>query len=602
MQQLQDFLTHQADGPKVLVQDNRAIAPRWLLFRDPKAILVAEQLSDVWPILTEVETQTRSGSWAAGFLGYEAGPALDPALAAFEPRELPLAWWGIFGEPQEVPLKVASPQRAPSIDWRPTLSRQRYRRTVERIRDLIAQGDTYQVNYTFPLESRFDGDPEELFAAMCAAQHASYCAFLDCGRFALCSASPELFFAIDGNRIVSKPMKGTARRGRYPAEDLRRAARLAASEKERAENVMIVDMMRNDLGRIAMPGSVEVDELFTVETYPTVHQLTSTVSARTRAPYAEVVRALFPSASITGAPKVSTSHIIRRLETGPRGAYTGSIGYFAPNRRAQLNVAIRTATVDRDTATATYGTGGGIVWDSCSDAEYQECRAKALVLGRPLPEFALLETLLWRPKTHYFLLDRHLDRLLASARYFGFPLEADKIVDALERRAAGFEPVRHRVRLVAHRDARLEITAESWRCSGPETWTVVLDDRPVDDTDPFLFHKTTSRGLYSQALERHPEADEVVLWNARGELTEATRANLVLKLGDDWLTPPVDCGLLAGTYRAELLQRGRIREQRLDVAALYEAEEVVLINSLRGWIRTRRPIAQQQKNLRAKTA
>ncbi len=602
MQQLQDYLTHQTGGPKVLLQDSQGTATRWLLFREPLAILVAERRSDVWPLLAEVEAQTRSGHWAAGFLSYEAGPALDPALAAFEARELPLAWWGIFEEPREVSLKVHSPRHALSIDWRPTLSRQRYRRTVERIRELIARGDTYQVNYTFPLESHFDGDPEELFAAMCAAQQARYCAFLDCGRFALCSASPELFFTIDGERIVSRPMKGTARRGRYPAEDSRHANRLVTSEKERAENVMIVDMMRNDLGRIAIPGSVEVEDLFTVETYPTVHQLTSTVSARTRAPYAEVLRALFPSASITGAPKVSTSRIIRRLETGPRGAYTGSIGYFAPNRRAQLNVAIRTATVDREAKIASYGTGGGIVWDSSSDAEYQECRAKALVLGRPLPEFALLETLLWRPRTHYFLLDRHLDRLLASGRYFDFSLKADKILDALKLRAAGFEPVRHRVRLVVQRDARFEITAEPWHCSGPETWTLALDDRPVDDTDPFLFHKTTSRGLYSQALARHPEADEVVLWNARGELTEATRANLVLKLDGEWLTPPVDCGLLAGTYRAELLERGRIREQRLDVTALQEAEEVALINSLRGWIRTRGSITRQRKNLRARTA
>ena len=350
------------------------------------------------------------------------------------------------------------------------------------------------------------------------------------------------------------------------------------------------------------------------------------MNARTEASYSEVLRALFPSASITGAPKVATSRLIRRLETGPRGAYTGSIGFLAPGRRAQLNVAIRTATVDRDAATATYGTGGGIVWDSDSEAEYQECRAKALVLNPSPPEFALLETLLWRPRsvqpakgrqtkqlptggqtedpptgtqTGYRLLDRHLDRLLASARFFDFhaggtPIEPGPstraaVIEALQTQAAKFPPMDHRVRLLVHRDGRIEITATPLNSSGRSSWTLVLDDRPIDDADPFLFHKTTARGLYEQALKRHPEADEVVLWNARGELTETTRANLVLKIDGKWLTPPVACGLLAGTYRAELLARGQIHEQILKVAAIEEAEEIFLINSVRGWIRTEPP-------------
>ncbi len=584
MHDLHSFLASRPDGPMVLLQDGTGAAPRWLSFRDPVAVLVAERLDDVMPLLADVEAQIASGRWAAGFLSYEAAPALDPALAAHDPGSLPLAWWGIFEAPRRIALSAHWPLRSGSVDWLPTVSRQRYGEAVERIRAHIAAGNTYQVNYTFPLESPFDGDPAELFATMCAAQQASYCAWIDTGRFAICSASPELFFALDGERIVSRPMKGTARRGRYPAEDASLVAELAASEKERAENLMIVDMMRNDLGRIAKPGSVEVDGLFTVETYPTVHQLTSTVRARTRAAYTELLAALFPSASITGAPKVSTSRIIRRLETGPRGVYTGSIGFLGPGRRARLNVAIRTATVDRDTSIATYGTGGGIVWDSGSDSEYQECRAKSLVLSPP-PELALLETMLWSPKAGYFLLDRHLDRLSASALYFAFPLARAAAFEALAERAAAFEPVGHRVRLLAHRDGRLEIFAEPWNKPGNSTWTVALDDRPVDDAEPLLFHKTTARGLYDRALLRHPGADEVVLWNGRGELTEATRANLVLKLEGEWLTPPVSCGLLAGTYRAELLARGKIHEQILPVTAFGKAEEIFLVNSLRKWIR-----------------
>ncbi len=633
MSEIHHLLAGLPGGPRVLLQDSEGRAePRWLLFLKPVAVLVAERLGDVVPLLAEVDARVRGGRWAAGFLSYEAGPALDPALAAFESQTLPLAWWGIFDQPEEVAVTVRGPGSPVAADWRPAVSRRRYRQAIEHIHAHIADGNTYQVNYTFPLTARFEGEPERLFAALAAAQRARYCAYLDTGRFAICSASPELFFALDGERIVARPMKGTARRGRYPQEDAARAEGLAASEKQRAENLMIVDMMRNDLGRIATPGSVEVEELFAVETYPTVHQLTSTVSARTRASITEILRALFPSASITGAPKISTSRIIRRLEVGPRGVYTGSIGFFAPQRRAQLNVAIRTATVDRqvtpeagkrgvppqgdkrNTVTAIYGTGGGIVWDSEAEAEYQECRAKALVLSSAVPELALLETLLWCPesgcsseggRTGYFLLDRHLDRLLASARYFAFPLRRANVAAALESRAAGFEATHHRVRLLAHRDARLEITAEPWDPAGPcvtpeegqrnvtpeggqrNTWNVALDDRPVDDADPLLFHKTTCRDLYTQALRRHPQADEVVLWNARGELTESTRANLALKLDGRWLTPPVGCGLLAGTYRAELLARGRIQEQVLPVAAFEEAEEIFLINSLRGWIRAR---------------
>ncbi len=615
MSDLHGLLAGQPGGPKILLQDSEGRSePRWLLFSDPVAVLTAERLDDVVPVLAEVEAQTGAGRWAAGFLSYEAAPALDPALAAFEPGALPLAWWGIFEEPREVELTTVGPSTPVAIDWRPSVTRDRYRRDLERIRAHIAAGDTYQVNYTFPLEARFEGEPERLFAALAAAQRARYCAWVDTGRFNLCSASPELFFALDGERIVSRPMKGTARRGRYPEEDTARASELVASEKQRAENLMIVDMMRNDLGRIAEPGSVDVEELFTVETYPTVHQLTSTVSARTHASVTELLRALFPSASITGAPKVSTSRIIRRLESGPRGVYTGAIGFFAPERRAQLNVAIRTAVVDRSVSTATYGTGGGIVWDSDAGAEYEECRAKALVLSSPAPDFALLETLLWRPKsgcsseggrTGYRHLDRHLDRLLASARYFAFPARRAAVAGELERRAAGFEPVRHRVRLLAHRDGRIEVTAEPWSGADSPTpkggqrnvMSVVLDDRPVDDSDLLLFHKTTCRDLYVRALSRHPDADEVVLWNARGELTESTRANLVLKLDGEWLTPPVASGLLAGTYRAELLARGRIRERVLPVAAFGEAEAVFLINSLRGWIRARPTRSEVLKRL-----
>ncbi len=606
MRELRQFLASRAGEPCVLLQHaDSASGTRWLFFSRPLTTLVAERQADVVPVLAEVEKHTRAGRWVAGFLTYEAAPALDPALASYGKGWLPLVWWGVFEAPQEVRLSAtgvrtagieAAEIEARDIDWQPALPQDHYREALRQIHEHIAAGDTYQVNYTFPLEARLTVDPAVFFADLCRAQRSRYSAFIDTRDFALCSASPELFFSLNDERIVTRPMKGTARRGRYPGEDAREAAALRSSEKNRAENLMIVDMMRNDLGRIATPGSITVDELFAVEKYPTIHQLTSTVSATTQAPIGEILRSLFPSASITGAPKIATSHIIKALETGPRGAYTGSIGFMGPGRRAQMNVAIRTATINRSTHRATYGTGGGIVWDSSAAAEYEECRTKALVLRRAEPHFSLLETLVWRPRSGYFLLDRHLERLLATARYFDVPLQREAVQRELEQAADNFQALRHRIRLMVHRDARIELAAEPWACSGRTEWNLVSDDRPIDASDPFLFHKTTHRAVYEQARRRHSHADEVVLWNSRGELTESTRANLVLLVEGRRLTPPVECGLLAGTYRAELLARGKIHEHVLTVADFEAAEEVFLINSVRGWIRTRRPFLEPDRN------
>ncbi len=584
----------QRSAPTVLLQHPRRDGTvGWLAFRNPIAVYAAERLEDVLPQLACVEAAVEGGLHAAGFLSYEAAPAFEPAIRVWERRtsDPPLAWWALFESPEEVGSGIdPAPELAPvgPGDWRPLITRERFRRALERIRELIAQGETYQVNYTFPLEAPFQGDALAWFITLAQAQRARHCAFVDTGRFAVCSASPELFLARDGERIVSRPMKGTARRGRYPAEDAARRAALDASPKNRAENVMIVDMVRNDLGRVAHPGSVEVEELCRLETYPTVHQLTSTVSARTTASLTEVLRALFPCASITGAPKIRTTAIIRELEVAPRGLYTGTIGHLAPGRRVQLNVAIRTATVDRETGVARYGTGGGIVWDSETSAEYDECRAKALVLRAPPRSFALLETLLWRPRRGYFLLDRHLERLLASAEYFGFPATVEAVLERLGSAVPGFGNVRTRVRLELEADGDLALASEPWPQRRHPRWRIVLDDRPIDSSDVFFFHKTTRRGAYEEACRRFPGHDEVILWNERGELTEGTRTTLVARVGGEWLTPPLECGLLAGTYRAELLARGRLREQVLPVRIFDTAEEILLINSLRGWIRTLR--------------
>jgi aminodeoxychorismate synthase component I len=347
-------------------------------------------------------------------LSYEAGPAFDTGIRSRPPSDVPLLWMGLYSEPQLVQLPDRSPAvEVPRYRWNPSVARDEYERAITRIRELISAGETYQVNYTLRLRAPSEEDPFTLFLRMVHANRPLHSAYLDCGRFVVCSASPELFFRLDRGVLTSRPMKGTAGRGLSPAQDREKGAELRQSQKNRAENIMIVDMVRNDFGRVAQIGSVRVPRLFELERYPTVWQMTSTVTARSSATPCEILQALFPPASITGAPKAHTTAIIAGLETTPRGVYTGCIGYIAPGRRANFNVAIRTATVDRDAGSVEYGVGGGIVWDSTSQSEYEECLLKARIVTDTPPPFSLLETLLWEPGASWFLLDGHLQRLAA---------------------------------------------------------------------------------------------------------------------------------------------------------------------------------------------
>jgi para-aminobenzoate synthetase/4-amino-4-deoxychorismate lyase len=497
----------------------------------------------------------------------------------------PPLWFGLFREREAIDLPSSNAEFRLG-EWRPSLDYPAYRVAVTRIREAIAAGYTYQANFTFRLRTNFSGDPWALFARLAGAQRANYCAYIDLGRFVICSASPELFFRLDGESLTSRPMKGTAPRGLTTAADRRQIDWLRDSEKNRAENVMIVDMIRNDFGRVAHTGSVRAPELFAVERYPTLLQMTSTVTAQTDAPLADILAATFPCASITGAPKVRTMKILTELERGPRGVYTGAIGFLAPGRRAQFNVAIRTAVIDRELGRATYGVGSGIVWDSDAEAEYDECLLKARVLDARRDEagdFQLLETLLWTPEAGYFLLRRHLDRLADSAEYFGFPCDPEQVEKALANTAAGLEG-RNRVRLLLHRSGRVTVEAQSlMEGTKPEPVRVGLTRSPVSSADIRLYHKTTRRAVYDEARASRPECDDVILWNEGGELTESSVANIVLELDSRRYTPPVAAGLLAGTFRAHLLAAGEIEERTLTVDELHRASRVWLINSVRGW-------------------
>jgi para-aminobenzoate synthetase/4-amino-4-deoxychorismate lyase len=438
------------------------------------------------------------------------------------------------------------------------------------------------VNFTYRLRAPFAGDPWNLFRHLVRSQRPAYGAYVLIDDWIICSASPELFFRLDGNTIECRPMKGTAERGMTHQQDLQQARDLRSCAKNRAENVMIVDMVRNDLGRIAQTGTVSVHDLHAIEKYPTVWQMVSTVRAQTTAPVAEVFRALFPAASITGAPKPHTMEIIAELESAPRRIYTGCIGSLTAGRKAQFSVAIRTALVDRRDSMIEYGVGGGIVWDSSPAAEYEESVTKSRILMPAEREFRLLETMVWTPEGGYFLLQRHLERLAESAEYFDFRVDPQAVRRLLIEAARAFSSP-HRVRLLVDEQGNATIESDALK-SGDTSRPrhVAVAQTPVDRHNPFLYHKTTNRAMYDSALRAAPGYDDVILWNDAGELTESCVANVVLDIEGNLVTPPVACGLLGGTYRAEMLAEGRVIERVLPLSDLARCQRIFLVNSVRG--------------------
>ncbi len=557
----------------------------WLVGTHPVETRVAGSLAEVPGVLAAVERAADNGLYVVGALAYEAASAFDAALATHAPvRGLPLAVFLFF---REMERRDALPtlDAAPRLDrWRPSVTRSAYRATIARIRELLAAGDTYQVNYTLTLRSLLHSDPFGLFIAMAERQQARHQAYLHTGTHAICSASPELFVERRGDRMCASPMKGTATRAPDYAGDCMRMEALQACPKNRAENIMIVDMIRNDLGRIAQAGSVRVTELCRVERYPTVLQMVSTVEATSRVSLSAVMRAMFPCASVTGAPKVRTMRIIREIEPEPRGIYTGAVGIVYPGGDFRFNVPIRTAVVEMATGSVSYGVGSGIVWDSDAGDEYDECLAKAAVLAPPPKPFALLETVLWEPQAGWFLLERHLQRLAESAAYFGFVCTGDTIRRALTRASDAFVDDARCVRAILARNGAVEIETRTAPTPPAGSVTVMLADAPVDRNDPMLYHKTTMRDAYVRARESYPAAFDVVLWNTDGNVTESTIANLVVERNGRRITPPVSDGLLAGTFRAELLARGEIVEARVSRSEFLSAERVWLINSVRRWV------------------
>jgi len=571
-----------------LIQKNEVLLKHndeWLHFTNPHKIICVTNVDGVHYALQEIERLIEENNWhAAGFVSYEAAPAFDNALHVLSAGDFPLLWFGLYPEPRTLQTSEVYLHKSKSIQTqnkiRSLVTRKSYNTAIEKIKDYIAQGKTYQVNYTMRLNVDFSGTEWDFFLSLAQTQN-KYAAYIDTGRHVICSASPELFFKLDGNKIYSQPMKGTAKRGRTTLEDKEQAEWLQTSVKNRAENVMIVDMIRNDLGRIAEIGSVQAPELFTIEKYPTLFQMTSTVQAKTDASMDGIFSALFPCASITGAPKISAMKIIAELETAPRKLYTGAIGYIAPNRKAQFSVAIRTALMDRENKSIEYGVGGGIVWDSINADEYNEALLKAHVLTEYPRDFSLIETLLWTPEDGYFLREKHIERMRDSAEYFDFTYSKEILENYLEELAKSFNSAR-RVRIELDRNGILSAEDKAHQANKPN-FTAGLANIPIDSTNVFLFHKTTRREVYESAKTTQ-NYDDVLFYNERGELTEFTIGNLVVEIHGELYTPPISCAVLAGTYRAHLLETGKIKEHIIHKDELIHCTKVFLVNSVRKWV------------------
>jgi len=580
-------------APFVVLDD--AAENRMRIFVAPKALIVAQQPDEIISALDAIEAARRSGHYVAGYFSYELGYALEPRLVPLLPqsRAVPLLWFGVFGPPEECAGEAAKARleggRAYCGPLQPEWDEAAYSTRFARVKALIAAGDIYQANLSLRARFKMLGEPAALYSRLRQASAARYGAYIADGMRHILSLSPELFFdlAPDGT-IAAKPMKGTAARGEGASADVMARAGLQESTKNRAENLMIVDLLRNDLSRIAEPGSVAVPSLFAVESYPTLHQMVSTVTAKLKpgTEVAALVRALFPCGSITGAPKIRAMEVLASLEASPRGVYCGAIGCFAPDGSARFNVAIRTLTIAD--GQGELGIGGGLVQDSECASEYAEALLKARYYSQDRRPLELIETLRWSRADGFVHGDLHLARIARSAKAFGLRFDETRARGVLAEATFALAlpeqaPRAHRIRLtldeageIACTTAPLGTTKGLWRCT--------ISPQRLSSTDMLARHKTNWREVYDGEWARHcPPFDEVLFLNERDEVVEGSRTNIFVERDGILLTPPLEAGALDGVLRQALIAEGRCREARLLPEDL-QTGNVYLGNSLRGLI------------------
>ncbi|MBH1978930.1 MAG: aminodeoxychorismate synthase component I [Comamonadaceae bacterium] len=566
-----------------------AAAPRLrCAFGAPRQVLVAQQVDAVRAVLDAVHAAAQRGHWCVGYVRYEAAPAFDAALQTHA-ADGPLAWFAVHDAPQPWPAEAA--QEAARVEWHSGLERGAFDTALGRIQQAIGAGELYQVNYTAPLTGALQGSAAALFAALQRAQPGGYAAHIDGGGEQVLSVSPELFFdwqdAPGGGDILARPMKGTAARGATPEEDAAQADHLRTAPKERAENVMIVDLLRNDLSRIALPHSVQVPALFATQALPTVWQMTSDVRARTRPGTAltDVFAALFPCGSVTGAPKVRAMQMIHALEPAPRGVYCGAVGVVRPGEqggiRATFNVPIRTVALQGDLARC--GIGSGITADAVADAEWNEWRHKRAFVERASMPFDLLETLALEEGRLRHVAD-HLARLQQAAAHFSIPWNAGAVHQCLQALADGHPQGLWRVRLLL--GAAGQPRAEAFALQPtPQPVRLQLARSPLTEAhSEFVRFKTTRRAHYAAFAPTETGVFDTVLWNEAGEITEGSFGNIAMLLDGRWVTPPLSCGLLPGVGRAVALREGRVQEAVVRLEDVPRVEAWAFVNSLRGWL------------------
>jgi para-aminobenzoate synthetase/4-amino-4-deoxychorismate lyase len=582
-----------------------------LLFTEPRSRIIYRFGEDRQDFLDRLQEILEAGFYLAGWFGYEFLQDIRCLQGKVG------AEFGVYSEPlrfdrdtppgdlQELQAHQDTPGEYRIENLRPNMDQDEYCRAIETILDYIAAGDTYQVNYTFKLFFDFHGSVASFYRDLRHSQPVPYGACIRSNDHHVLSFSPELFFRAEGERIIARPMKGTLKRGRTQQEDRSHATDLYGDTKNRSENVMIVDLLRNDLSRLADAtggGRVHVESLFDIERYRSVFQMTSTVVARRTGTSGitprEIVEAIFPCGSVTGAPKIRTMEIIDDLEKAPRGVYCGAIGYFSPDQAAVFNVPIRTVVIDRESGEM--GIGSGIVADSSPIGEWQECLLKSKFLTDPLPRFEIIETLFYETGEGFFLLEEHLDRLAGSADYFSFTfdreLAASRLLESVQSPDGGGGGLR--VRLTLSCDGDLEIATAP--CTRPATRLlpppgratgtreqIELSTEQLHSSSPWLFHKTTMRQTYNLAHDkaRQDGLFDIVFSNEKGEITEGCISNIFVLLDGVYYTPPQHCGLLDGVMRRHILDNQRnpvIREKKLLLSDLLGAEAIYCTNSVRG--------------------
>ncbi len=561
---------------------------KWGLFQDPVETVSVSRTDGIISALKWAESSLGDGLHVAGFISYEASRAFDPANKTLKINgRFPLLWLSSYSGVSAFKVPADFKIRHQAVKLYPEIGKGKYLSDVRKIKKYIYDGETYQVNYTFRVSGRQLDNPEQFFMNLCVSHPVPYSAFINAGKFKIISNSPELFLESLSGKISSLPMKGTAGRALTFEEDEMTATQLADDPKNRAENIMIVDMVRNDFGRICKPGSISADPLFRVDTYPTVHQMVSGVNGELKSEtgLVEIFGATFPPASITGAPKIRAMEIISDLEASPRRIYTGAIGCFNPNGDLCLNVAIRTFLCTR--GKTELGIGSGIVADSKPRKEWLECIMKSGFANFNPPDFDILETILWENGSGFAYLKEHLERARNSQIYFGRKWNEELSNKALRRLKSLLSKIKYaRVRLILSKDGRVKTEYAMLEKAGWDKQELKLkvSETPVNSKDVFLYHKTTNRKFYDTEFKKANSEgfDEVIFFNERGEVTEGAITNIFILGKNGWSTPSIKCGLLPGIWRMKTISGLRAEEKSITIKDLRGAESIIVGNSVRG--------------------